>query len=137
MAPARALAAQLAATLAPAREAFARLCPRLCPDCREPCCRRISPHGLLDQVDLLFMAAQGLADLPAPPPVSPGCPFLAVAGCRLPWAARPFACLRYLCRPIQDALTPGDLASLAAALTRAAGLRADLAAAFLVLDPPE
>ncbi len=128
------MAAEIEATLAPARVAFARLCSRLCPACPDPCCLRVSPHGLMDQTDVLHLAARDWRGTPLATPTDKGCPFLTAEGCNLPWEARPFACLRYLCRPLQDALEEAELAALAAALTRAAALRSELMAAFLDCD---
>ncbi|MCA1905094.1 MAG: hypothetical protein LDL11_00710 [Desulfarculus sp.] len=136
MVPVRTLAAEIEATLAPARAAFARLCPGLCPDCADPCCQRVSPHGLLDQTDVLYLAVRGWRGTPLAMPTAKGCPFLTPGGCGLPWQARPFACLRYLCRPIQRALAEAELAAITSAITRAAALRSRLMAAFLDGDGP-
>ena len=115
----------------PARQAFGRLCPELCPSCQKVCCRRVSPHGLLDLVDLIYFAALDLRDLPYPRPRERGCPFLEEAGCALPWRARPYACLHYLCAPLRQALGSQESAQVWSALEQAAGLRASLHAAFL------
>ncbi|MBI4799258.1 MAG: hypothetical protein HY794_11110 [Desulfarculus sp.] len=129
----RDLAAHLEACLEPARQAFARLCPELCPACDKVCCLGISPHGLLDQVDLIYFAALGLNHLPYPRPRERGCPFLEAEGCLLPWRARPYACLHYVCPRLSAALSGPELAMVEQALERAGQLRARLHAAFV--DP--
>lgn len=126
-----ALAAQLEACLGPARQVFARLCPELCPTCGKVCCLGISPHGLLDPVDLIYFAALGLNHLPYPRPREKGCPFLEEAGCALPWRARPYACLHYICPRLSAALPGPELAAVEQALVRAGELRAMLHAAFV------
>ena len=136
MAPVRALAAEIEAALVPARAAFARLCPRLCPDCHDPCCLRVSPHGLLDQTDVLHLAARGWRGVPEAAPAPRGCCFLRADGCALPWEARPYACLRHLCRPLQDALTESELTAITQAITRVAGMRAAMMAAFMDCETP-
>lgn len=127
----RALAAELEACYEPARRAFGCLCPELCPTCPGVCCLRISPHGLLDQVDLIYYAALELRKLPYPRPRERGCPFLEAQGCLLPWRARPFACLHYICPRLAAALPAPELAAVERALERAGALRASLHAAFL------
>lgn len=127
------LAAHLEACLEPARRAFARLCPELCPACQNTCCLRISPHGLLDQVDLIYFAALGLHHLPYPRPRERGCPFLEAEGCLLPWRARPYACLHYICAPMQDTLGRREFQEVWQALDRAGQMRAELHAAFVDL----
>ncbi|MFH1033155.1 MAG: hypothetical protein V1806_01490 [Pseudomonadota bacterium] len=130
-APARDLAAQLEACYQPARQAFARLCPELCPTCPKVCCLRVSPHGLIDQMDLIYYAALDLRGLPYPRPRERGCPFLETQGCALPWRARPFACLHYICPLLRKALPPAELAVLELALEQAGALRSALFKAFL------
>jgi hypothetical protein len=141
-AEARALAGELEACYQSARQAFARLCPELCPDCPDVCCLRVSPHGLLDQPDLIHYAALGLRDLPYPRPRERGCPFLEEQGCALPWRARPFACLHYVCDRLRAALSSEELAAVERALERAGALRSQMFSAFIAglgLDsaPPE
>lgn len=130
-APARRLAAELGACLGPARQAFARLCPDLCPVCHRPCCVRISRRGLLDIADLIFFAAQEVAELPYPRHSRlQGCPFLGEHGCNLPWRARPFACLHYVCGHLKRALSAEELRAVERSLERAAGLRTELVKSF-------
>lgn len=138
-AEARALAMELEACYQPARDAFARLCPGLCPACPSVCCLRVSPHGLLDQTDLIHYAALGLRDLPYPRPRERGCPFLEEAGCALPWRARPYACLHYICDRLGAAMNEMERDEAERALERAAWLRGELVSAFLSglgLDSP-
>lgn len=130
-AEARALAAELEACCQPARDAFARLCPELCPSCDKVCCLRISPHGLLDVVELVYCAALDLRNLPYPKPRERGCPFLEDQGCALPWRARPYACLHYVCDRLREALRGEELAAVERALERAAWLRSELMKMFL------
>jgi hypothetical protein len=130
-AEARALAAELEACYQPARQAFARLCPELCPDCPQVCCLRISPHGLLDTVELVYYAALDLRNLPYPVPRERGCPFLEDQGCALPWRARPFACLHYVCGRLLEALGGEELAVVERALEQAAWLRSEMFKMFL------
>lgn len=130
-AEARALAAELEACLQPARRAFDRLCPDLCPDCSRPCCVRISRRGLLDQADLIFFAALGVDDLPYPhQPRLQGCPFLGQAGCDLPWRARPYACLHYICPHLFRALDKKELNEVERSLERAGAMRSELVGVF-------
>lgn len=88
----------------------------------------------MDQTDVLYLAVRDWRGVPIATPTAKGCPFLAAEGCNLPWEARPFACLRYLCRPLQDALEEAELAVITAAITRAGTLRSELMAAFLDCD---
>ena len=127
----RALAAELQACQRPARQAFARLCPELCPSCDKVCCLRISPHGLLDIVDLIYYAALDLRKLPYPRPRPRGCPFLEQEGCALPWPARPFPCLHYICARLGAAMTDEERALTERSLAQAALLRGELHQAFL------
>jgi hypothetical protein len=129
----RALATQLEACYQPARQAFARLCPDICPSCAKVCCLGISPHGLICQEDLIYYAALDLRDLPYPRPRERGCPFLEAQGCALPWRARPFACLHYICPSLANSLDKAELATVEQALERAGFLRSSLHAAFLNL----
>lgn len=133
MAPARALAGAYQACLAPAQALFDRLCPALCPACPEPCCGRVSTRGVFDQPDLVLIAALDLPPIPAPPPSSAGCPFLLPRGCALPWPARPFTCLHYLCPRLARAMTATELDGVEAALVRAAALRSQIMAALVDL----
>ncbi|MFH1059463.1 MAG: hypothetical protein V1797_12405 [Pseudomonadota bacterium] len=133
MAPARALAADYQACLAPAQAIFRRLCPVLCPDCAKPCCLRVSTRGVFDQPDLVVIAALNLPLIAAPPPSTSGCPFLLPQGCALPWPARPFTCLHYVCPPLTAALSAAEKASVEAGLVRAAELRSELMAALVDL----
>jgi hypothetical protein len=85
----------------------------------------------MDQGDLIQFAALGLADLPGPELVSGGCAFLGQTGCRLPWKARPFACLHHVCARLEAAMEPREMDGARASLERAAMLRGELARAFL------
>lgn len=133
MAPARSLAAAYQDCLAPAQASFDRLCPKLCPDCPSPCCRRVSTRGVFDQPDLVVIAALGLPPIPAPPPSRAGCPFLRPQGCVLPWPARPFTCLHYLCPRLGGAMTAAERSEVEAGLVRAGELRSELMAALVDL----
>jgi hypothetical protein len=82
-------------------------------------------------VDLIYYAALDLRGLPYPRPRPRGCPFLENEGCALPWRARPFACLHYICARLQEALHDEELAKVEQALERAGHLRSMLFKAFL------
>lgn len=127
----RQVARSLLAAYDPLRQIFARLCPGLCPACARVCCAHVDVKGLFDQADLIQMAALGLDRPPLPRPVAKGCAFLGQAGCRMPWQARPYACLHYLCAPLLQAMSLSERQSAASALREAALLRADLLNAFL------
>lgn len=113
------------------RDIFARLCPELCPDCEEDCCRRVSQRGVMDEADLVFLALQGITALPAAARQDGLCPWLGREGCALPWNARPFACLHYLCEPLQNAMSPHELKHVRASLTQAGDARSRLLKLFL------
>jgi hypothetical protein len=117
--------------LAAPRRIFARLCPELCPSCEEACCQRVSHRGVMDTADLVFFALQGITALPAAARQDGLCPWLTRQGCALSWNARPFACLHYLCKPLQNAMSPSELAEVRTLLTQAGGLRSRLLKLFL------
>ena len=76
---------------------MAALCRRTCRFCPEPCC--INHTVWFDFRDLL---GQHLLGLPVPgrqaaTPCGEACPFLGHHGCRLPWAIRPWMCIKYIC----------------------------------------
>jgi len=128
--PARELAARIDARLKTPREIFARHCPSLCPACSRPCCVRISRRGLIDTSDLILMAALAPEGLPYPRARLRGCPFLEPDGCALPWNARPYACLHYVCGHLQRAMTPAEAGAVDQALVEVARLRSELVGAY-------
>ncbi len=113
------------------RQIFARLCPDLCPSCDEACCRRVSHRGVMDTADLIFLAAQGIASLPQSVRKDGLCPWLGGEGCILPWNARPFACLHYLCNPLQKSMSHTDLEQIRASLAQAGDVRSNLLKVFM------
>lgn len=126
----RQLAAQLQACCQASQEIFQEACPQVCPACAKVCCLRISPHGILEPLDLVQAAALDLS-LPYPPGRGPGCPFLTPQGCALPWPARPHICLRHVCPTLAAFLGPERLALIHEDMSRAADLRARLMSAYL------
>jgi len=110
---------------------FARLCPALCPSCPEACCRRVSQRGVMDTADLIFIAAQGLSALPQAVGRDGRCPWLGEEGCILPWNARPFACLHYVCAPLQNAMSPIESEQIRASLAQAGDARSRLLKLFM------
>ncbi|MCB2226448.1 MAG: hypothetical protein KQH53_07190 [Desulfarculaceae bacterium] len=129
-APARALVARIDARLKLPREVFARHCPSLCPKCSRPCCVRISRRGLIDTSDLILMAALAPEGLPYPSARMRGCPFLEVGGCALPWNARPYACLHYVCPHLRRAMTHAETMAVEQALVKVGNLRSELVGAY-------
>jgi hypothetical protein len=115
------------------RRIFARFCPELCPTCAEACCGRVSHRGVMDEADLVYLAAQGVSALPQAARQDGLCPWLADAGCALSWKARPFACLHYVCEPLQNAMSPAELQQVRAALAQAGDARSHLLKLFLEL----
>ncbi|BEQ15044.1 hypothetical protein [Desulfoferula mesophila] len=128
--PARELALRISQTLELPRRVFARHCPELCPDCARPCCARISRHGILDAADLILMAVLNPDGAPYPSARSEACPFLSPEGCELPWSARPYACLHYVCDALRRAMSPEEAQEVERALARAGELRSELVAAY-------
>jgi len=128
---ARELGRALAMALGPAASLFASACAKACPTCREVCCARISPHGLLDTPDLVYFAAILESPLPFPDPSRPSCPFLGGQGCELPWPARPAICLNHICPDLEGALGAQGLALARSSLQRAGELRDRMMAAYL------
>ena len=129
--PARQQADSLYQLLAAPREIFARLCPELCPSCDEACCRRVSQRGVMDTADLIFLAAQGITSLPQAEREDGLCPWLSQAGCILPWNARPFACLHYLCEPLQRSMSLSEAERIRTCLTQAGDARSRLLRLFM------
>ncbi|MBU1156932.1 MAG: hypothetical protein KJ921_13830 [Proteobacteria bacterium] len=129
--PARELAAQISRTLELPRRVFARHCPHLCPTCSRPCCLRISRRGLLDTADLILMAVLVPQGVPFPTARLQACPFLGGGGCELPWLARPYACLHYVCGHLKRVLTVEELAQVEAALAEVAKMRSELVGVYL------
>jgi hypothetical protein len=113
------------------RRIFARLCPELCTACLEACCRRVSHRGMMDEADLVFLAARGISELPRAARNDNLCPWLGEKGCALDWNARPFACLHYLCAPLKNAMSPAELEQVRAAMAQAGDVRSRLLTLFL------
>lgn len=124
-------AGSLQGILEPPLQVFARLCPELCPACPEDCCRRVSHRGVMDTPDLVFLAAQGITTLPRAARQDGLCPWLGDKGCALPWNARPFACLHYLCAPFQNAMSPAELEQIKTSLAQAGDARSRLLRLFM------
>ena len=129
--PARRNAQTLDQLLEAPREIFARLCPELCPSCGEACCRRVSYRGVMDSTDLIFLAVQGVTSLPQAEREGSLCPWLGLEGCALPWKARPFACLHYLCEPLQQSMSLNELKQVRACLAQAGDARSRLLGRFM------
>lgn len=129
--PVRKKADSLYQLLGVPREIFARLCPDLCPTCSEACCGRVSHRGVLDEADLIFLATQGIQALTRAVRSDDLCPWLDQEGCALPWNARPFACLHYVCEPLREAMGPNDLDDVQICLAQAGGLRSNLLKLFM------
>ncbi len=94
---ARRLAADIRTGIEQLTPAMTTLCRRTCRFCPEPCC--INHTVWIDFRDLLM---QHLLRLPIPDRQAAtvcgvACPFLGHRGCRLPWAIRPWMCIKYLC----------------------------------------
>ncbi|MFH2125273.1 MAG: hypothetical protein ABIK12_02080 [Pseudomonadota bacterium] len=128
--PARELAAQISQTLELPRRVFARHCPHLCPTCSRPCCVRISRRGLLDTADLILMAVLVPDGVPFPTARLQACPFLGGEGCELPWLARPYACLHYVCGHLKRVMTAQELAQVEAALAEVGDMRSRMVGAY-------
>lgn len=58
------------------------------------------------------------------------CPFLGGGGCELPWLARPYACLHYVCGHLKRVLTVEELAQVEAALAEVGDLRSQMVGAY-------
>lgn len=129
--PALQCARELQELLETPRRTFARFCPGLCPSCDEDCCRRVSHRGVMDEADLLFLAAQGISELPQAARQDNLCPWLGHKGCALAWNARPFACLHYVCEPLQNAMSPAELQQVRAAMAQAGDARSRLLRLFM------
>lgn len=129
--PLRENAASLHQILQAPRQIFARLCADLCPTCSEACCGRVSRRGVLDMVDLILLATQGLTSLPQAERHDNLCPWLGQEGCALTWNARPFACLHYVCDPLQEAMSPSELDRVQTVLAQAGAARSRLLKLFL------
>ncbi|MCB2192183.1 MAG: hypothetical protein KQI62_11495 [Deltaproteobacteria bacterium] len=112
------------------RRVFARHCPNLCPSCSRPCCVRISRRGLLDTADLILMAVLVPEGVPFPAARLQACPFLGEQGCELPWLARPYACLHYVCTHLKRVMTLEETQAVDQALVRAGDLRSELVGAY-------
>lgn len=100
---------------------MAELSRRTCRFCPEPCC--VTNTVWLDFRDLLLLH---LLEAPVPArqaSADPGvaCPHLGHRGCRLPWAIRPWMCIKYIC-PAQRAILkkrgPPASAAMSAAIHR-------------------
>jgi hypothetical protein len=94
---ARAIAAEIRLEVDGLAPAMAALCRRTCRFCPEPCC--INHTVWFDFRDLLRQHLLGLPipDRQAATPCGEACPFLGHHGCRLPWAIRPWMCIKYIC----------------------------------------
>ncbi|MCF8031624.1 MAG: hypothetical protein K9K66_01475 [Desulfarculaceae bacterium] len=91
---------------------------------------RISRRGLIDTSDLILMAALCPKGLPYPRARMRGCPFLEKDGCALPWNARPFACLHYVCGHLRRVMTHAEAQAVEQALVEVARLRSELVGAY-------
>ena len=81
----------------------------LCAACGGACCRvgRYHPTAL----DLL--ACRSTEETPVTPDFASGaCPFLGAAGCRIAPSRRPFACVSFICEPIEERLSGVEVARL-------------------------
>ncbi len=91
---------------------------------------RISRRGLLDTADLILMAVLTPDGVPFPTARLQACPFLGQAGCELPWRARPYACLHYVCGHLRRVMTVEEARAVELALVRAGELRSELVGAY-------
>ena len=91
----------------------------------------MSQRGVMDTVDLIFLAAQGISSLPQIESGDKLCPWLSQKGCILPWNARPFVCLHYLCDPLQDSMKPSQLEQIRSNLAQAGDARSRLLRLFM------
>jgi len=91
---------------------------------------RISRRGLLDTADLILMAVLAPTGVPYPQARLQGCPFLGEKGCQLPWRARPYACLHYVCGHLKRVMTLEEARAVDRALVKAGELRSQMVGAY-------
>lgn len=91
---------------------------------------RISRRGLLDTADLILMAVLAPDGVPFPTARLQACPFLGETGCELPWLARPYACLHYVCGHLRRVMTMEEARAVEAALVKAGELRSELVGVY-------
>jgi len=91
---------------------------------------RITRRGLLDTADLILMAVLVPDGVPFPTARLQACPFLGEAGCELPWLARPYACLHYVCGHLKRVMPLDELAQVEAALAEVGDLRSRMVGAY-------
>lgn len=80
---------------------------RVCPDCRDVCCRQ--RHSIMNEQDVRYLRALDVP-LPAPDPArAPDgpCQFMGKTGCVNPRWLRPWRCTWYFCGPLLDAVDKG------------------------------
>jgi len=118
--------ARIDALLELPRTIFARHCPSLCPTCSRSCCVRISRRGLIDTADLILMAVLAPQGVAYPRARLQGCPFLESHGCALPWKARPYACLHYVCPHLKRVMSAEEALAVDKALVEVGELRSEL-----------
>ena len=58
------------------------------------------------------------------------CPFLGEAGCELPWLARPYACLHYVCGHLKRVLSLEELSQVEDALAEVGKMRSQMVGAY-------
>ncbi len=96
------------------KDLLARLSPfieeltaRVCPDCRDVCCKQ--KRCLPDPVDVAYLAALGivLPEYDATRPPDGPCQFMGRFGCTLPRLQRPWRCTWYFCDPLLLAMNTG------------------------------
>ena len=76
---------------------------------------------------MAVLAPQGV---PFPTARLQACPFLGSGGCELPWPARPYACLHYVCGHLKRVMTAEELAQVEATLAEVGKLRSELVGAY-------
>ena len=91
---------------------------------------RISRRGLLDTADLILMAVLAPQGVPFPTARLQACPFLGNEGCELPWPARPYACLHYVCGHLRRVMTTEEAQAVDQALVKAGELRSQMVGAY-------
>ena len=80
---------------------------RVCPGCRDVCCKQ--RHGIMNEQDmrLLFALKAPLPSYEAGRALDGPCQFMGAEGCVLPRWHRPWRCTSYFCDALLDAMNSG------------------------------
>jgi len=113
---------------------------KICPDCPDPCCTRVS--YLFCEKDILFLRLSGRKPVRRREAYKKkGCSFLGPMGCILDAKSRPFMCHRYICPDLEREMQkqkPGLLMALKKKIKAMDEMRSQMWAEYLTRhNPPE